>query len=95
MYYWFRTLGQFSSSLGHDQTRVEFVGAAEVHVDCRTEPRGNCDTDEHIRAWSTEPFVAVLINERHDCVPSVTAEQARPLPEGGEACEVPAEFAAA
>lgn len=91
MYYWFRCLSQFSSSLGHDHTRVEFVGAAEVHVDRRVESRGNCDADESVRAWSVEPFVAVLINERHDSGPSVVAEKSRLLPEGGEQCDVPTE----
>lgn len=93
MYYWFRCLSQFSSSIGHDQTRVEFVGAADVHVDRRVESRGNCDTDESVRAWSVEPFVAVLINDRHDSGPSVVAEKSRPLPEGGDACDVPKEVA--
>lgn len=92
MYYWFRRIHQFMSCMGHDQTRVEFVGNAEVQVHRSFESRGNCDTIETVRAWSVEPFVAVLINEWHDRESSVTAEESRLLPEGGDICDVPAEY---
>lgn len=92
MYYWFRRISHFASSAGYDQTRVEFVGATEVYVDRRTEPLGNCNVDEFVRAWSTEPFVVVLINDRHDSGPSIVAEKSRLLPEGGDSCDIPAEY---